>query len=779
LLLGRTADAAQDVEVRGKAVADAISASTDHLRNSTQDLERVLATATGSATSALSTTASGLTGAIDQAVANASDKLGAAATHAGATLDTATASAAATLADATSDMSSKLANATSDISGKLSSATADISNVLSGASSDISNVLSGASAGISNALKQNAGDVERTLLSVAAELTRAFNLNSSPLLESLTGKAQAFSAEIDRAAGEAVRAIESKGFDFTRTMLNNSGELARLINEAGEAATGKVGGTLEKLRDTATSTIAQSQQAASAAIADMMETHNRLRLESGSVFERLREANLLLQEVMTGAHDNMNALESSLSTRLAEFSAVVNDLAARTGTASDSVHVHLDAFRSETARVLENLSELSTQFDAHGRTLVEAVELVDRSNRHAEESVGARKDSIESLVATLDMKTEDLEQRLNRFATLLDNSMEGATDRAREIGRMIAETSSQGSHTITEQFELVRQNTEQERARTIDTMREVYEQATAEVHAMLRDSSERFNELLQGMRDMAAELQRELDQTRGELRRGILDLPQETAENAAQMRRVIVDQIEALAELNRIVARHGRNIEAAPERARVAEPALAVAGGRGEAPVRPAARADHLPPPPAPAARRPEPAPQPAPGPQSAGWLSDLLHRAEDAPAAPQPRERAPAPAAPARARAPQQGRVDERMARVSIESLDALSVDIARMIDHNAATEMWERYNRGDRRAFGRQLYTPHGQRAFDDIRARYRASRDFRQTVDRYIAEFERLLDEVSRDERGGQQMVRTYLTSETGKVYTMLAHAAGRFD
>ena len=27
-------------------------------------------------------------------------------------------------------------------------------------------------------------------------------------------------------------------------------------------------------------------------------------------------------------------------------------------------------------------------------------------------------------------------------------------------------------------------------------------------------------------------------------------------------------------------------------------------------------------------------------------------------------------------------------------------------------------------------------------------------------------------------GQAMARTYLTSETGKVYTMLAHAAGRF-
>ena len=38
-------------------------------------------------------------------------------------------------------------------------------------------------------------------------------------------------------------------------------------------------------------------------------------------------------------------------------------------------------------------------------------------------------------------------------------------------------------------------------------------------------------------------------------------MPQETAANAAQMRRVIIDQIEALAELNRIVARHGRGVE--------------------------------------------------------------------------------------------------------------------------------------------------------------------------------------------------------------------------
>jgi hypothetical protein len=99
-------------------------------------------------------------------------------------------------------------------------------------------------------------------------------------------------------------------------------------------------------------------------------------------------------------------------------------------------------------------------------------------------------------------------------------------------------------------------------------------------------------------------------------------------------------------------------------------------------------------------------------------------------------------------------------------------------MIDHDAAADLWDRYHRGERNVFTRKLYTMQGQRAFDEIRSKYRSERDFMQTVDRYIVEFERLLEEVSRDDRG-QVVARTYLTSETGKVYTMLAHAAGRFE
>jgi hypothetical protein len=252
------------------------------------------------------------------------------------------------------------------------------------------------------------------------------------------------------------------------------------------------------------------------------------------------------------------------------------------------------------------------------------------------------------------------------------------------------------------------------------------------------------------------------------------------------MRRVIVDQIEALAELNRIVARHGRGMDAvepAPRRAEVVdagprrvmrdEPSLTNGGPRAEPP---RSRADitgtNAPPI---AGRRAEaPSLSPAAGGGRAGWLSELLTRASQEPDAATREPPAPRDSAPSREPAQE----DARGERTTIDSLDSLAVDIARMIDHEAAADLWDRYNRGERNVFSRKLYTTQGQKAFEEIRRKYRSDRDFMRTVDRYIGEFERLLEEVSRDDRG-QAVARTYLTSETGKVYTMLAHAAGRFD
>ena len=495
----------------------------------------------------------------------------------------------------------------------------------------------------------------------------------------------------------------------------------------------------------------------------MQETSKILRTDTVALFERLREGNILLQEVLTGAHDNLNSLERALVTRVADFVSAMNDVTARNGIATQTLEDQLTVFNSKTSKALEDLGSLSSEFEKHGKELVDAAGVVEQANRSTTTSIADRKSQLKSLVTTIDLRTTDLDQRLSRFTGLLDESLAAAEERARDIARVVAETAGAGSVAISRQFEAVRTAAENERQQTLEAMSDLYQQSSHETDAMFKQSTEKFASMVQAMKQMATEMHNELEATRNELRRGVLEMPQEAADNTAQMRKVIVDQIEALAELNRIVAHHGRGLDVVTAgRASVQrqeEPVMAAAaGGRNEVRMRDAGSASTLPPPDlgVPATRRAE-APSVSPASQDAGrdgWLSDLLHRTDAGSGQPTRGRAAQPPANP----------------------LESLSLDIGRLMDRNLAAEMWDRYQRGESKAFSKRLYTPAGQKAFDEVARKYRADRGFKQTVDRYIAEFERLLDEVARDDRGPQAL-RSHLTSETGLVYTLLAHAAGR--
>src|ERR1019366_7270641 len=89
--------------------------------------------------------------------------------------------------------------------------------------------------------------------------------------------------------------------------------------------------------------------------------------------------------------------------------------------------------------------------------------------------------------------------------------------------------------------------------------------------------TDRYKAVSQEMRAMTGEIQRELETTRQELRRGALELPRETGEQTAAMRRVVAEQIKALNELTDIVARSGRMYD-------VAEPAQPAQPMRRETP---------------------------------------------------------------------------------------------------------------------------------------------------------------------------------------------------
>ena len=466
--------------------------------------------------------------------------------------------------------------------------------------SDAERTLVGMSADVARNIVGRADDIHAAVSQRVGEMTRTLDEKSHELLASLSDKGEQFAGEVTRITDQAVKAIEAKGLVFAQSMMDNSEEIARLINDASETATSAVtrtlgqfqegtqgvadaakaniARTLEDLHGATRAVIDESKKTAAATVADMMETHSMLRSNSTALFERLREANILLQEVLSGAHENMNAIEHTMVSRVSEFVAAMNDLDKRTGTATAKVEEHLGTFNTSTVKVLRDLGDLSAQFSAHGHSLAEAVTLLEQSSRRTEESVATRHATIESLVTTLDARTDDFEQRLRRFSGLLDESLASATARAREIADVVAATSNDSVHTIEQQLDAVRSAADEQRKRTSEALSSAYQETAGQVDAMFNQSAQRFTEVIQGMKQMAAEMQQELESTRTELRRGLFELPQEAAESTAQMRRVIVDQIEALAELNRIVARHGRALDAVEPTRREFEPAYATAG---------------------------------------------------------------------------------------------------------------------------------------------------------------------------------------------------------
>src|SRR5262249_55229308 len=330
--------------------------------------------------------------------------------------------------------------------------------------------------------------------SKAGEITRLLDDRSNNLVLAIENKGRMLVTEVGRIADSTVSAIESRGVSTARAIMSNSEEISRLINDASGNASSTLTRQLRDRQDQARQAVDQSQRTAGAAVSEMHETHHMLRNDINVLFERLREANTLLQEVLSGATENLGAIESSLSTRVAEFVNAMNDVGERNNAAGIQVDDQIKSFQAVSGNVLREITSLAEQFSTHGRALSEAAGLVDRSNSQMKTTLDDNRRSVDGLVGELTAKTEQLsatvtakieqlnqalannterltdalgrktegvinefgtktealEQRLKRFGALLTESFETSEARARDIARVIADASTEGTRAISE-----------------------------------------------------------------------------------------------------------------------------------------------------------------------------------------------------------------------------------------------------------------------------------------------------------------------------------------
>ena len=611
-------------------------------------------------------------------------------------------------------------------------------------------------------------------------------------------------ALLTRRTDELIAAVNGSAADPVRALSALTGQLRSEVAESSEAlrkvaaeATHRSADTVEALLKRLTEQVEASSGALGEAVVSSAENSvealsgagDRLRNELTLVIDNLGETSAVIDRTIGSAGDRLAAVQSGLATRVDEFQQALGAIASQVAT--------LGRISTSTQ---SDAGALAGQLAQHGETLAAVGRDLARQQHVLDLALEHRQTSLEALIGDLSGRGEAFEATLGRFAANVEDSFIRAQARAQEISATLASATRGASIAVAGQFESIRDSAAKERERTAQTLQSTIEQTNSQLTGALDHAADRFRQSVAEVKEMASQVQRELDETRQELRRGVLELPQETTETAEAMRRVVSDQIKALKELAALVSDSGaafdvaepsplavavgagprfdkpqpraaetaaRSLETPPLRetalARVAEaiaspvpegPALGLTGPDSEASLPPGRSPGPLWSAPSAASRPPVSPAAPASGPASdrgqAGWLSNLLAAASrDEPAAAAPK---------------------------AAETLDALALEISGLIDNAAAVEMWDRWRRGDTAAVSRRLYTESGQQAFDEIRRRYRADPPFRDATTRYMQEFERLLAKVSQNDRDGSQW-RAYLLSNTGKVYTILAHASGR--
>jgi hypothetical protein len=597
------------------------------------------------------------------------------------------------------------------------------------------------------------------------ELARSFLTGTHALSEMIEGRSDEIAAKVRNAGTDVLASIADGAEDISRAITERGTEASRSLTQVTRSLLTTLD---EQGRDVVTA---------------LDTTNERVKTDVTGILEQLDRSNRSLQTILDQASGNLARIERSLAQQTGDFRTAIDRVVEDTGESTRVIADNVSALQSVSSDVLREIGRIAARFSEQTVAMQAATAELSHASQSFDGSVDERQHALEQLARTLADKSATIDQSMRGFSALIQDTLGTAERRARDVGLMLARSAETAANTVTEQIQSLGTAAEIEGDRTKEAIDKLRDKLIEEVNSSIGEAVDRFADATEEMRKATRAVGRELEEIRADLTRGVLDLPQETTQQAAAMRRVVSEQIKALNELGDIVARQSavqdgsRSVSSGGGSSRSSTPPSGNGGGTALA-ERPAPRSQPSAPTPPASERGPmepfsfgtDPRRGDSKGNENRerGWITDLLRRVSDEDGSPNQPPRGDA----------NRSQDSGRSAGHTIESLNSLSVDIARAIDNDAFLDLWNRYRRGETNVFTRRLYTLQGQQTFDEIRRKYQRDAEFRGAVDRYIDHFRSLYDDaVRKDPEGG--LAQTYLNSDTGKVYTMLAHASGKLS
>ncbi len=490
----------------------------------------------------------------------------------------------------------------------------------------------------------------------------------------------------------------------------------------------------------------------------IMALAERLQSIDATFSQRTAEADKML-----GAHARFTAeafdkQTAQLSQVLAHNAETIQQTANQVGAQSkEAVSVltsQTQTLREVSRGLLEQIHGLTQRFENQGQAILTAAKALDSSNTKIDSILEGRHQSIIALLHTVNTKAQDLDNMMRSYAGMVDNAMTQAETRAKQVGTALARDTSGQAQAALADIERLRDEAQGHTARAINDLKGSFETVITQIGQQLEQMRGQFDNTSRGMRETAQQTANDLESLRQDMQRRMEALPEHTAQATAAIRKALSEQLREIEAITPVLARSG---SAAPPPAPAPAPNLQTQAPRpfegGPVPQFDA-RGRQL--------------SQPEGGDigQVAGGLAQQLASASYAP---QPQAQHPQWPAGSQGAGAQPAQPPQAGGPLRLD-------EIARAVDYRTATEIWQRFRSGERGILGRHIYNSAGQATFDEISRRYGHEGEFRATVDRYIADFERLLGEAEASDPEGR-MLQNYLTSESGRVYLLLAHASGR--
>ena len=112
------------------------------------------------------------------------------------------------------------------------------------------------------------------------------------------------------------------------------------------------------------------------------------------------------------------------------------------------------------------------------------------------------------------------------------------------------------------------------------------------------------------------------------------------------------------------------------------------------------------------------------------------------------------------------------------IDALNSTAIDVSKILSNDAGDAAWAAYLKGDRGVFTRRAVRLLDSGEAREILRHYEEEPEFRDQVNRYIADFEAMLRRVLADPDGSALGI-TLLSSDMGKLYVALAQAIERLQ